>query len=189
MMKRITTPLSDEDVKNLHAGEEVLISGIIYTGRDAAHKKLCALIDEGKDLPVDLRGQVIYFAGPTPVRPGRVIGSVGPTTSYRMDPYSPTLISRAGLRGMIGKGQRNLAVKDAMAEGPAVYFAAVGGAGALLSGKIIECETAAYPELGPEAIYKCTVKDFPVIVATDCRGKDLYEDGPASFRGESVKEA
>lgn len=187
MIKRISTPLSDEDVRNLSAGDEVLISGIIYTGRDAAHRKLCALIAEGKDLPVDLRGQVIYFAGPTPAKPGRVIGSVGPTTSYRMDQYSPTLIRQAGLRGMIGKGQRNMGVKDAMIEGPAVYFAAVGGAGALLSGKIVECETAAYPELGPEAIYKCTVKDFPVIVATDCRGRDLYEYGPASFRDEHRK--
>ena len=188
MSKRITTPLSDEDVRGLHAGDEVLISGIIYTGRDAAHRKLCALIAEGRDLPVDLRGQVIYFAGPTPAKPGRVIGSVGPTTSYRMDQYSPGLIRQAGLKGMIGKGQRNRAVKDAMIEGPAVYFAAIGGAGALLSGKITACETAAYPELGPEAIYKCTVKDFPVIVATDCRGKDLYEDGPASFRNESGKQ-
>ena len=187
MMKRITTPLSDDDVRGLSAGDEVLLSGIIYTGRDAAHKKLCALIADGKELPVDLRGQVIYFAGPTPAKPGHVIGSVGPTTSYRMDQYSPTLISKAGLRGMIGKGQRSRAVKDSMIEGPAVYFAAVGGAGALLSGKIVESETAAYPELGPEAIYKCTVKDFPVIVATDCRGKDLYEEGPAAFRNEAVK--
>ena len=182
MIKRITTPLSDEDVKNLHAGEQVLIDGVIYTGRDAAHKRLCALIAEGKPLPVDLRGQIIYFAGPAPAKPGRVIGSVGPTTSYRMDPYSPVLIRNAGLKGMIGKGRRNAAVKEAMAEGPAVYFAAVGGAGALLSGKIIACETAAYPELGPEAIYKCTVKDFPAIVATDCHGNDFYELGPAQFK-------
>ena len=182
MIKRITTPLSDEDVKGLHAGDQVLINGIIFTGRDAAHKKLCALVAEGKPLPVELRGQVIYFAGPAPAKPGRVIGSVGPTTSYRMDPYSPVLIRSAGLKGMIGKGQRSGTVKDAMKEGPAVYFAAVGGAGALLSGKIIACETAAYPELGPEAVYKCTVRDFPVIVATDCYGKDLYDDGPALFR-------
>ena len=143
MIKRITTPLSDEDVKGLHAGDQVLINGIIFTGRDAAHKKLCALVAEGKPLPVELRGQVIYFAGPAPAKPGRVIGSVGPTTSYRMDPYSPVLIRSAGLKGMIGKGQRSGTVKDAMKEGPAVYFAAVGGAGALLSGKIIACEAAA----------------------------------------------
>jgi fumarate hydratase subunit beta len=181
-MKKITTPLSDEVVRSLNAGDQVLIDGIIYTGRDAAHKRLCALIAEGKPLPVDLHGQVIYFAGPTPAKPGRVIGSVGPTTSYRMDMYSPIVIREAGLKGMIGKGQRNKAVKEAMAEGPAVYFAAVGGAGALLAERIVACEAVAYPELGPEAIYKCTVKDFPVIVATDCYGKDLYEEGPAGFR-------
>ena len=182
MIKKITTPLSDDVVRSLNAGDQVLIDGIIFTGRDAAHKRLCALIAEGKPLPVDLHGQVIYFAGPTPAKPGRVIGSVGPTTAYRMDMYSPVVIREAGLKGMIGKGQRNRAVKEAMADGPAVYFAAVGGAGALLSEKIITCEAVAYPELGPEAIYKCTVKDFPVIVATDCRGRDLYEEGPAAFR-------
>ena len=186
-MRRISTPFSDEDVMSFHAGEQVLINGVIFTGRDAAHKRLCALIAEGKPLPVDLQGQIIYFAGPAPAKPGRVIGSVGPTTSYRMDPYSPSLIRWAGLKGMIGKGQRSKAVKEAMAEGPAVYFAAVGGAGALLSGKIIACEIAAYPELGPEAVYKCTVKDFPVIVATDCYGKDLYEEGPALFRNREKR--
>jgi fumarate hydratase subunit beta len=175
MPKSVTTPLDDSVIASLHAGDEVLISGIIYTARDAAHKKLCALIAEGKDLPVDLRGQIIYFAGPAPTPPGRVIGSVGPTTSYRMDDYSPILIAKAGLKGMIGKGQRNSRVIDAMREFGAVYFAAIGGAGALIAQTVVSSETVAYPELGPEAILRLRVENFPAIVATDAQGNDLYK--------------
>jgi fumarate hydratase subunit beta len=182
MAKKIKTPLSDDVIHSLHAGDEILISGIIYTGRDAVHKKLCTLIDEGKALPVDLSGQIIYFAGPAPAQLGRPIGSAGPTTSYRMDPYSPSLLETAGLKGMIGKGPRSVLVKEAMKKNCAVYFAAIGGAGALLSEKVISCAIAAYAELGPEAIYRCVVEDFPVIVATDCYGIDFYELGPELFK-------
>ncbi|MGL4369001.1 MAG: Fe-S-containing hydro-lyase [Spirochaetota bacterium] len=182
--KTLTTPLTDAVIRSLNAGDEVLISGIIYTARDAAHKKLCALIAEGKELPFDLKGAVIYFAGPAPAKPGMPIGSVGPTTSYRMDAYSPVLLKTAGLKGMIGKGQRSADVKKAMIENCAVYFAATGGAGALLSGKVVSCETAAYPELGPEAVFRLTVKDFPAVVATDCTGSDLYETAPKAYRAQ-----
>jgi len=170
----INTPLSPELVKKLRAGDMVKISGIVYTARDAAHKRLCALIEEGKELPLDLRGQVIYFVGPTPPPPGRPAGSAGPTTSCRMDAYSPTLIRKAGLMGMIGKGERSQAVIDAMAEGPCVYFAATGGAGALLGKCITASEIICYEDLGAEAIRKFTVKDFPAVVAIDCHGGNLY---------------
>jgi len=178
----IQTPLTHDIVQTLSCGDEVLISGTIYTARDAAHRRLCALIAEGKELPVDLRDQIIYFAGPTPARPENPIGSVGPTTSYRMDLYSPTVIEKCGLTGMIGKGQRSAVVKEAMIKFGAVYFAAIGGAGALISQTVISAEIIAYPELGPEAIRKLTVKNFPAIVATDSRGNDLYESGPIPYR-------
>jgi len=182
MMHHLTTPLTDETIKTLHAGDEVLITGTIYTARDAAHKKLCALIAEGKELPFDLKGQIIYFAGPAPAKPGMPIGSVGPTTSYRMDAYSPVLLDKAGLKGMIGKGARSADVIDAMKRNTAVYFAAIGGAGALLAGKVKNAEVAAYPELGPEAVFRLSVENFPAVVATDCSGRDLYEHGPAAYR-------
>jgi len=177
----LTTPLSNGDVEQLKAGDIVYISGIIYTARDAAHKRLVDLLAEGKELPFDVNGAVIYFVGPTPPKPGEPIGSAGPTTSYRMDTYSPTLIEN-GLKGMIGKGKRNQDVKDACKEHKAIYFGATGGAGALLSKRIISSEVIAYPELGPEAIRKLEVKDFPVTVVNDTYGDDLYQRGREKYQ-------
>jgi fumarate hydratase subunit beta len=176
----LTTPLSDEDVKQLHSGDIVYLSGTLYTARDAAHKRLVDLISEGKALPFDLQGAVIYFVGPTPPKPGEPIGSAGPTTSYRMDSYSPTLLKH-GLKGMIGKGKRNQEVKDACIEHAGIYFGATGGAGALLGKKISSAEIIAYPELGPEAIRKIEVRDFPVTVINDTNGKDLYQAGREAY--------
>jgi fumarate hydratase subunit beta len=182
-IKKIETPLTNDVLKDLKSGDNVLISGIIYTGRDAAHKRLCDLIKEGKELPFNVEGQIIYFVGPTPPKPGHVIGSAGPTTSYRMDPYSPILIEK-GLKGMIGKGTRSQEVKDSMVKYKAVYFAAIGGAGALISKCIKEAEIIAYEDLGPEAIRKLRVEDFPVVVVNDIYGNDLYEMGRAKYRVE-----
>ena len=177
---RLHTPLTDEVVSGLRAGDRVLLSGVIYTGRDAAHKRLYELIQEGKPLPVDLRGQVIYYVGPTPAKPGRVIGSAGPTTSGRMDAYAPALIAH-GLKGMIGKGLRTQAVRDAMAEHKAVYFGATGGAAALISRCIRKAEVVAYDDLGPEAIHRLEVEDFPLVVINDAHGADLYADGVKAY--------
>lgn len=174
MMKKIFLPLSAETVKDLHAGDTVLLSGVIWTGRDAAHLRFVELLDSGKDLPVDLKDQVIYFVGPCPAPPGKVIGSAGPTTSGRMDRYSPRLISRCGLRGMIGKGNRSGEVVSAMKQYGAVYFAATGGAGALIARCIKSCEVVAFPDLGPEAVHRLVVEDFPLIVAIDADGNSLY---------------
>ena len=179
-IKKITPPLTDEVLENLKAGDNVLISGTIYTGRDAAHKRLCDLIKEGKELPFDVKGQIIYFVGPTPPKPGHVIGSAGPTTSYRMDAYSPILIEH-GLKGMIGKGSRSQEVKDAMKKFKAVYFAAIGGAGALISKSIKEAEIIAYEDLGPEAVRKLKVENFPAVVVNDIFGNDLYEIGRKQY--------
>jgi len=176
----LTTPLSNEDIENLEAGDIVYLSGTIYTARDAAHKRLVDLIAEGKELPFDLQGAVIYFVGPTPPKPGEPIGSAGPTTSYRMDSYSPTLIEH-GLKGMIGKGKRNQAVKDACVKHKAVYFGATGGAGALLGKLIKEAKVIAYEELGPEAIRELKVENFPVTVINDAYGRDLYEEGRKQY--------
>ena len=173
---KMTTPLSDEDVTKLKAGDIVYLTGTLYTARDAAHKRLVDLIKEGKELPFDLKGAVIYYVGPTPPKPGEVIGSAGPTTSYRMDPYAPILIEK-GLKGMIGKGKRNQAVREACKKHKAVYFGAVGGAAALIAKAIKKAEVIAYPELGPEAIRKLEVEDFPVVVVNDTYGNDLYEEG------------
>jgi fumarate hydratase subunit beta len=173
---RLTTPLKNQDVEKLHIGDRVLLNGVVYTARDAAHKRLVQLLEDGSPLPFELEGQVIYYVGPSPAKPGRPVGAAGPTTSYRMDAYAPNLISH-GLKGMIGKGARNQAVKDAMMEHKAVYFAAIGGAGALMAQSIVAAEVIAYPELGPEAIRRLEVKNFPVIVANDCFGGDLYEEG------------
>jgi len=172
----LTTPLSDEDVSKLKAGDIVYLNGTLYTARDAAHKRLVDLINEGKELPFDLKGAVIYYVGPTPPKPGDPIGSAGPTTSYRMDPYAPILIEH-GLKGMIGKGKRNQAVRDACAKHKAVYFGAVGGAAALIAKAIKKAEVIAYPELGPEAIRRIEVENFPVVVVNDTYGNDLYEEG------------
>ncbi len=176
----LTTPLNDEDVCNLRAGDIVYLNGIIFTARDAAHKRLVDLIDNGEELPFQLDGAVIYFVGPTPPKPGEPIGSAGPTTSYRMDSYSPILIKH-GLKGMIGKGKRNQDVKDACQEYKAVYFGATGGAGALIAKSIKEAEVIAYEELGPEAIRMLRVENFPVTVINDCYGNDLYEMGRAEY--------
>ncbi len=173
---KMTTPLTDEDIEKLKIGDIVYLSGTIYTARDAAHKRLVDLIDANKELPFDLQGSVIYFVGPTPPKPGEPIGSAGPTTSYRMDSFSPILISK-GQKGMIGKGKRNEAVKEACKKYKAVYFGATGGAGALIAKRIKKAEVIAYPELGPEAIRKLEVEDFPVTVVNDCYGGDLYEEG------------
>ena len=178
---RIKTPLSDNDVEKLRAGDRVLITGVIYTGRDAAHKRLFDLLRDGKDLPFDIRGQIIYYVGPTPSKPGHVFGSAGPTTSYRMDAYSPTLIEK-GLKGMIGKGMRSDAVKEAMKKFKAIYFAATGGAGALLAKRVKKAEVVAYEDLGPEAIRRLEVEDLPVIVINDVRGNDLYIEGEKRYR-------
>ena len=178
---RIHTPLTNEMVERLRTGDKVLIHGTIYTGRDAAHKRLVELVNEGRPLPFDISGQVIYYVGPTPPKPGQPIGSAGPTTSYRMDPYAPLLIAK-GLKGMIGKGSRSREVIEAMKAHKAVYFAATGGAGALLSKRIRRAEVVAYEDLGPEAIRKLTVEDFPVIVVNDIYGNDLYIEGAKRYR-------
>ena len=175
-----TTPLSEEDTRQLKAGDIVFLNGTIFTARDAAHKKLVDLIEAGEELPFDLEGSIIYFVGPTPPKPGEPIGSAGPTTSYRMDTYSPTML-KYGSKGMIGKGKRNQAVKDACKEYGGIYFGATGGAGALLGKKITAAEVIAYPELGPEAVRKITVKDFPVTVINDTHGADLYQMGREKY--------
>ncbi len=180
---RLKPPLKDEDLEKLKIGDRILISGIIYTGRDAAHKRLVDLLKEGKPLPLDVMGQIIYYVGPTPARPGRALGSAGPTTSYRMDAYAPTLIER-GLKGMIGKGLRSEAVKEAMKKYKAVYFAATGGAGALLAKRVKKVEIIAYEDLGPEAIRRLEVEDLPVIVVNDVKGNDLYLEGEKKYRKE-----
>ena len=173
---KLTMPLTDELVEKLRIGQKVFLNGVLYTGRDAAHKKMIALLDNEKKLPIDLRGQVIYYVGPSPAKPGRVIGSAGPTTSGRMDAYAPRLMAM-GLKGMVGKGKRSPEVIKAMKHYKAVYFAAVGGAAALISRCIKEAEVVAYPELGPEAVHRLVVENFPVIVVNDTLGGDLYEEG------------
>jgi len=178
---RLKTPLTEGDVEQLHIGDRVLLTGVIYTGRDAAHKRLFELVAAGKPLPVDLRGQVIYYVGPAPAKPGKPIGSAGPTTSYRMDAYAPKLIE-LGLKGMIGKGNRGAGVVEAMKKFKAVYFGATGGAGALLARSIRKAETVAYEDLGPEAIQRMEVEDFPVVVINDTKGNDLYVEGAKKYR-------
>jgi fumarate hydratase subunit beta len=179
-VKSVSAPLTNSAVEDLRAGDEVLINGIIFTARDAAHKRLVELVSKGEELPFDIEGQIIYYAGPTPTRPGEVIGSAGPTTSYRMDPYAPLLIEH-GLKGMIGKGQRTEPVLEAMKKFKAVYFAAVGGAGALISHAVKGSSIVAYEDLGPEAVRKLEVVDFPVIVAQDCHGGDLFIEGVKKY--------
>lgn len=179
--KKIKTPLTDEVVEKLRIGDVVHLGGVVYTGRDAAHKRLVELLKKGEKLPVDLRGQVIYYVGPAPAKPGYAIGPAGPTTSYRMDPYAPLLIEH-GLKGMIGKGNRGATVTDAMKKYKAVYFAATGGAAALIAKCIKSSEVVAYEDLGPEAIRKLEVEDLPLIVANDCWGGDLYEEGVKKYR-------
>ena len=181
MVKNVLLPLTDETLKDLRAGDNILLTGVMYVGRDAAHKRLVEALDQGKPLPFDITGQTIYFMGPSPAKPGKPIGSAGPTTSGRMDAYSPRLIAE-GLKGMIGKGMRSQVVKDAMKKYKAVYLAAIGGAGALIAKSIKKSEVIAYEELGAEAIRRLEVEDFPVTVVNDIYGGDLYQEGKAKYR-------
>ena len=180
MSIRINAPLSRDEAKKLRAGDSCLISGVIYTARDAAHKRLCDLVAKGEELPIELKDSIIYFVGPTPAKPGQAIGSAGPTTSYRMDAYSPALIA-FGQTGMIGKGKRGPEVIAAMKEHGAVYFGAIGGCGALLSKCIKKAEVVAYEDLGAEAIRRLEVEDFPVVVIIDSKGNNLYETGKRDY--------
>ena len=178
--KEITPPLSDGDVESLEAGDRVRITGVLYTARDAAHGRLLPLMDAGKPLPFDVTGQIIYYTGPSPARPGHVVGSIGPTTGGRMDKYTPKLLA-LGLKGTIGKGARSQPVKDAMREHKGVYFGAIGGAGAVLSAFVKKLEIVAYEDLGTEAIRRLEVEGFPVIVVNDCHGGDLYQEGMTQY--------
>ena len=180
MAMKLTAPLSQEEARKLRAGDSVLLSGTIYTARDAAHKRLCELVAEGKELPFPVKDSIIYFVGPTPAKEGQAIGSAGPTTSYRMDAYSPTLIAQ-GQTGMIGKGKRGPEVVEAMKEHGAVYFGAIGGCGALLSNCIKKAEIVCYEDLGAEAIRRLEVEDFPVVVIIDSEGNNLYEQGRKAY--------
>jgi fumarate hydratase subunit beta len=179
----LTTPLTDEVIEQLHAGDKVSITGTIYVGRDSAHKRMVAALDAGQPLPFDPQGQVIYYMGPSPAKPGDPIGSAGPTTSGRMDAYTPRMLE-AGLKGMVGKGNRTQAVRDAIRKYKAIYLAATGGAGALIAKSIQKSETVAYPELGAEALLRLEVVDFPAIVVNDIYGGDAYEDGVKAYNRE-----
>lgn len=182
-IKDITTPLSDDDVVSLKAGDRVRISGVIYTARDAAHGRLFPLIEKGEKLPIDVRGQIIYYTGPSPARPGDVIGSVGPTTASRMDKFTPALLG-LGLKGTIGKGYRGDAVKEALRQNKAAYFGSIGGAGAVLSRFVKKVDIVAYEDLGTEAIRRLEVEHFPAIVLYDAHGGDLYQDGQKQYAQE-----
>ena len=182
-IKDITTPLSDADVESLKAGDRVRISGVIYTARDAAHGRLFPLLEKGEKLPIDVKGTIIYYTGPTPPRPGDAIGSVGPTTASRMDKFTPALL-KAGLKGTIGKGYRGQPVKDALKQHKAVYFGSIGGAGAVLSQYVKKADVVAYEDLGTEAIRRLELDGFPAIVLYDSHGGDLYQDGQKQFTRE-----
>ncbi|NLM13400.1 MAG: Fe-S-containing hydro-lyase [Epulopiscium sp.] len=181
MKKKITLPIQDEVISTLEAGDEVLLTGILYTGRDAAHKRMVETIKDNKPLPIDLRNQTIYYVGPCPAKPGEIIGSCGPTTSGRMDAYTPIILEQ-GLKGMIGKGERNKAVIDAIIKNKAVYFTAIGGAGALLADRVKKAEVIAYEDLGAEAIYKLYVEDFPAVVTIDAKGNNLYDTQKEKYK-------
>ena len=181
MDKYIQAPLSKADIESLQAGDYVYITGTIFVARDAAHKRMMEAIERKESLPIELKNQIIYYMGPSPARKGRPIGSAGPTTSSRMDKYAPTFLDM-GLKGMIGKGKRSKEVIDAIVRNKAVYFAAIGGAGALIAECIKEAEVVAYDDLGTEAIRRLVVEDFPVVVLMDCEGNDLYEIGQAEYR-------
>lgn len=185
MIKKVTAPLTKEQLKDLHSGDDVLITGVIYTARDAAHKRLCELLAEGKELPFDVKNSIIYYVGPTPAKEGQAIGSAGPTTSYRMDAYSPAMIA-AGQTGMIGKGKRGPEVIEAMKRCGAVYFGAIGGAGAYLSRCIKKAEVVCYEDLGSEAVRRLEVVDFPAFVIIDSEGNNLYETGRKAYL-DSIK--
>ncbi len=183
MARKITLPLTEEIAKSLHAGDSVLLTGTIYTSRDAGHKRMCESLEKGEDIPFDPKDATIYYVGPTPAKPGQVIGSAGPTTSGRMDAYAPTMMS-VGARGMIGKGARLPEVVDAMKKYSGVYFGAIGGAGALLAKCIKKCELIAFEDLGAEALRKLYVEDMPLVVIIDSEGNNLYEDGREAYLKE-----
>jgi fumarate hydratase subunit beta len=178
---KLNTPVSDQDIEKLRVGQKVIFTGHLYTARDAAHKKMVELLDKGESLPFDPEGQVIYFVGPTPAKPGQVIGSAGPTTSGRMNKYSPSML-KAGLKGMIGKGEMGQEVTDALKKYKGAYFVATGGAGALIAKRISESEVVAYEELGPEAVRRLKITEFPVIVAQDCHGGNIFVEGMEKYR-------
>lgn len=180
MVKRVVTPLNDLEISELKCGDSILLTGTIYTARDAAHKRLIELIEKGEELPFDLEGETIYYVGPTPPKPGMVIGSAGPTTSYRMDAYAPKLLD-LGLKGMIGKGLRNEEVIESIKRNKAIYFGAIGGAAALIGKSIVKSEVIAYEDLGSEAIRKLEVRDLPLVVIIDSLGNNLYEIGKENY--------
>lgn len=181
MTKKITLPITQDDIKSLKAGDSVLLTGTILTGRDAAHKRLFELIEQGKELPVDIKGEIIYYVGPAPAKKGYAVGPAGPTSSYRMDKYTPSLLN-LGLKGMIGKGARSKEVIDSIVKNKCVYFAAIGGAAALIAKSIKSEELLCYEDLGTEAIRRYTIEDFPCIVAVDCEGGNVYESEPKKYR-------
>ncbi|RBP90587.1 fumarate hydratase subunit beta [Cytobacillus firmus] len=181
---KVSSPIDEQVLPSLKAGDRVLISGTIYTARDAAHKRMSEALQKGEDLPFNIKGQTIYYVGPTPAKPGQIIGSAGPTTSGRMDKYTPSLLDR-GLKGMIGKGYRSQEVIDSMKKNKAVYFAAIGGSGALIARSIKSMEVIAYEDLGPEAIYKLTVENFPAVVIIDNEGTDWYQVGKEQFKKQA----
>ncbi|MGC8723375.1 MAG: Fe-S-containing hydro-lyase [Acidobacteriota bacterium] len=176
----LKTPLTDADVQKLRIGDSVRLSGTIYTARDAAHKRMVEGLDKGQPLPFDIKGSLVYYVGPSPTKPGNVIGSAGPTTAYRMDPYAPRLME-IGMKGMIAKGKRSDAVKEAMAKYKVVYLGATGGAAALIAKCIKKCDVIAYEDLGPEAVRRLEVEDMPLVVVTDCHGGDLYIEGRKQY--------
>ncbi len=180
-IKRVTFPCFSEDLEDLRAGDRVLLSGVLYTARDAAHKRMAELLAKGEPLPVNLKGQALYYAGPAPARPGKVIGPIGPTTSGRMDPHTPALLNQ-GVLGLIGKGRRSPEVRRSLMEHGAIYFGATGGAAALLCGAVRRASVAAFEDLATEAIRCLEVEDFPLVVLMDSRGNDLYEEGPKKYR-------
>ncbi len=182
-VKRIRTPLTESAVLDLRSGESILLSGVLYTARDAAHRRFCDLLDRGETLPVDLAGQVLYYAGPVPARPGKVIGPIGPTSSYRMDPFTPRLLEM-GLKGMIGKGNRSDSVVRAIGRHKAVYFASVGGTAAFGARCVEKAGIVAFEDLGPEAVYRLEVRELPLVVAVDCHGGNLFEEGMKKYRQE-----
>ncbi len=179
----LTAPLKTEDLATLEPGDKVMLSGVIYTGRDAAHMRMIDLLDKGEELPFPIEGSVMYYVGPSPTKPGRVIGSAGPTTSYRMDKYAPQLLD-LGMKGMIGKGNRGKEVRESIVKNKAVYFAAIGGAAALISESIKKCEIIAWDDLGPEAVRRLEIENFPLVVINDIKGNDLYEIGKAKYAKE-----
>ena len=184
-MKRVQLPLTEETIRDLKAGDQVLLSGTVLTGRDAAHKRLVALVEEGKPLPVDLAGETIYYVGPAPAKPGQPVGSAGPTSTYRMDIYTPPLL-KLGLKGMIGKGYLGPNTLALMPSYGAVYFGAVGGSAVLISKSIKSFVVVAYPDLGPEAIHRFVIEDFPAVVAVDAKGGNLYEEGPKLYKKSEI---